>query len=380
VPKYSYPRDDDLVKLIQQEGSVAGAAFYLHIPDSTLKDHIYRNPELREAVADVRKQELSVGPGYTPNDIDTAVHKILKKGEASIESVADYLEVPPKTVRSSVERLRHAGFRIQSTEEELDIVLDKVVPTNTPGLRHKSTTLLDGNQVRVGVVSDTHLSSNEEALEELHVAYDKFEQEGITEVWHAGDWTCGRGIFRGQDIEIKHHTFETQVDYLVANYPHREGIVTRGIAGNHDIEGDFGRIGADPVQALANQREDIEYLGPYTAWIELPGGAWVHLLHGKGSMSYAYSYKAQKLVQGYAAGRKPAVLIVGHWHVNGNIEDRAVQVLFPSCFEWRGFFLERIGLTPSVGFNIITMTIGDDGSLVGWAPHFYRFHEGRSVV
>ena len=308
----------------------------------------------------------------------TSVHALLNKPvPTSIPDIADELDVPPKRVRQAVEILRMRGFRIPD-EEQGSISIQKIAPAKNN--LHKS--VLEGNEIEFGVVSDTHLSSNEEALEELHLAYDVFEERGISQVFHAGDWTCGSGIFRGQIAEIKNHTFESQVEYLVKNYPHRPGILTSGISGNHDIEGDFGRIGANPVVALANRRDDIEFLGDYSAYVNLHTDehpTWLHLLHGKGGMSYAYSYKAQKIVEGYSNDRRPAMLAVGHWHVAGQFEARGTQVLFPACFEWQSPFLERLGLNPAVGFTIIKMTIGDDGEIVQIKPEYYRFREAREL-
>lgn len=315
------------------------------------------------------------------SEITEAVHNLLQKSRSSAEytvsQIADELDISPRRVRDALEVLRQQGYRIPDSDEKVHI--EKVIPARTN--LHRS--LLEGNEITIGIVSDTHLSSNEEALSELHLAYDIFEDRGITEVLHAGDWTCGAGIFRGQVSEIKNHTFEQQVEYLVEHYPKRDGIVTRGISGNHDIEGDFGRIGANPVVALANQRDDIEFLGDYSAWINYgpddDNPCWIHLLHGKGGMSYSYSYKAQKLADGYRAERMPALLAVGHWHVRGAFEARGVQVLFPACFEWQSPFLTRLGLSPAVGFHILTLTIGDDGTLVKMIPEYFRFTEGRTT-
>lgn len=334
-----------------------------------------------------RRQQSYTGvqvPGEIDVDEDIIVsrlHDELQKVKGdqgpSISTLADALDVSPKRIREALDVLRHQGYRIPDSDETVHI--EKVVPSRTN--LHKS--LLEGNKITLGIVSDTHLSSNEEALSELHLAYDIFAERGITEVLHAGDWTCGAGIFRGQVSEIKNHTFEQQVEYLVDNYPRRDGIVTRGISGNHDIEGDFGRIGANPVVALANQRDDIEFLGDYSAWINYgpsdENPCWIHLLHGKGGMSYSYSYKAQKLADGYRAERMPALLAVGHWHVRGAFEARGVQVLFPACFEWQSPFLTRLGLSPAVGFHILTLTIGDDGTLVKMVPEYFRFIEGRTI-
>jgi predicted phosphodiesterase len=362
-----FPSHQELAAIINREGSISAAARALGIPDPTLRGHVSRTPELQELV------DTGPEPVVYADDVAERAHGLLRKGKVlRVEDLADALDCSPKRARAALDELRQRGFRVP---DEVDgrIELQKVPPAREN--LHRS--LLEGKELRIGLVSDTHLSSNEEALSELHLAYDTFMDEGITEVLHAGDWTCGAGIFPTQKSEIKHHTFEAQVDYLVENYPQRPGIVTRGISGNHDIEGDFGRIGANPVVALANRRDDVEFLGDYSAHVELPGGAWIHLLHGKGGMSYAYSYKAQKLVDGYPAGRKPSILAVGHWHVSGHIEARGVEVVWPMCFEWRSKFLERLGLHPAVGFQILNLTIGDDGSLVRFTRERFRFWEGR---
>lgn len=302
-----------------------------------------------------------------------------RKRAYEVETLADQLDVSPKRVRDAVDKLRLLGFRIPD-ERAGTVELVKVPPTRSDEIHKLPLELLAGDRIRFGVVSDTHLSSKEQALEELELAYDYFEREEIADVLHAGDFTAGVGIFPGQHNSILNHTYEDQVDYLVERYPKRAGIVTRGIGGNHDLEGQFGRIGADPVKALANRRDDIQYLGPFSAWVELPNGALIHLLHGKGGMSYAYSYKAQKLTEGYAAGRKPHALIVGHWHVQGCLQSRGIQVMFPACFEWRSVFLERIGLSPAVGFHVVEALLGDDGSIVEWLPRWKPFWEGRVVT
>lgn len=293
--------------------------------------------------------------------------------DATVEALADAADVSPRRVREAAERLNIAGFRL--AHDDARVALERIAPQRD----HLHQALFDGDRLRVGLVSDTHLAAKEEALSELHLAYDVFVDEGIAEVWHAGDLVTGKGIFRGQEAEVKFVTLDDQIAYAAEHYPQRDGIKTRIIGGNHDLEGEAGRVGLDVVRAVANQRDDFDYLGPFSAWFETPQGAWVHLLHGRGGMSYSFSYKAQKLVDGYPGGRKPAVLCVGHWHVRGNFEARAVEVVFPGCFEWQSRFMARLGLNPAVGFHILDMTFGDDGSLVQFQPRWYRFYEGRVV-
>jgi predicted phosphodiesterase len=311
---------------------------------------------------------------------DAWLLRLLKRhgDDASVDVLADAADVSPRRVREALERLQAGGYRVNVSDEK--VTLARVAPQGV-NLHKLSPKLFDGELLRVGVVSDTHLGANEEALAELHLAYDIFQREGISEVWHAGDWGTGVGMFRTHHAEAHVHTAAEQVDYLAEHYPARKGIVTRGISGNHDLEGDFGRIGFDPVAALANRRSDVDYLGEYGAWLELREGtgSWVHLLHGAGGMSYAYSYKAQKIVDGYPAGRKPAVTIVGHWHVRGNFQARNVELVFPGCFEWQSRFMQRLGLQPAVGFHILELRVAADGSVVEFTPRWFPYYAGRVV-
>ena len=306
------------------------------------------------------------------------VDLLRKAGDrATVTDLANMGDVSPKRVKDALERLAEKGYRVGAIEHE--VVLERVPPTSEKSVVHQA--LFEGDHVRIGVVSDTHLGANEEALEELHLAYDIFAEQGITQVWHAGDWGTGLELFKTHHSEAKVHTLDEQVEYLIKNYPHREGIKTRGISGNHDITGLAGRAGFDPIVPFAAARDDIEYLGIYDAWLETRpnSGRWFHLLHGSGGMSYSWSYKAQRLVDSYLPARKPGALIVGHWHVKGNIRARDVEVLWPGCFEWQSYFMKRLGLQPAVGFHILEMTIADDGSIVRWRPEWWPYFPGRKV-
>lgn len=321
-----------------------------------------------------------VAPEVAADEFLTSLHGLVKGRGRTVSHLADRLDCSPRRVREGIAELRRRGYRVREPDEGGEVVLDRVAPTRD----QLHLGLLRGETVRLGIVSDTHLCSKEEAADELQLAYDAFAAEGITEVLHAGDLVAGRGIYRTQDQDLRVHTAEGQVDYAVEHYPRREGITTRMIAGNHDIEGAFGQIGFDPVAAVAARREDIDYLGPWEAWLDYSPNperpCYVHLLHGKGGMSYSVSYKAQKFADSYPPGRKPAVSVIGHFHVRGDWTHRGIQILFPGAFEWRTALGVRLGLTPAVGFHIVEMTIGQDGSLVGWAPRWMPFYEGRRLA
>lgn len=301
------------------------------------------------------------------------------KKAVSIEFLADALDVAPKRAREAVDVLRQDGFRIVDDEDAPGAVRLEKLPPATPTVTRLA---LQGDEVTVGIVSDTHLGSREEALPELLAVYEEFEARGIDTVLHAGDLTAGIGIYRGQQangLMPGMNTYNEQVDYAAEVYPKVDGITTYIIAGNHDIEGEAGRVGFDPVQAVCHRRSDIVYCGAYHGSLELPNGAHATMVHGRGGGGYAISYKPQRYVEGLPPGRKPALLIFGHWHVSGFFRHRQVTCLLAGCFEWQTDLLVRLGLQPDVGAWIVTLRLGDDGSVVGIRPEWLGFYAGRKI-
>lgn len=297
--------------------------------------------------------------------------------EATVEQLADQADEPPKRVRAAAERLVEAGYRITLGEVEDKVVLERVP---RPSMREHKV-LFAGETYRFGIASDAHLNSKHCRLDELHIAYDRFKAEGIETVYNPGDIVAGRGIFRGQDHEIINHTFETQKQYAIDNYPKRPGILTKIISGNHDAEGDFGRAGADACHGVANEREDIEWCGMYAADFVLPNGAVMTMRHPMGGSSYAKSYKPQKFAESFEGGTKPNVVLFGHWHNMLYTIERNIHMLNCGTFEGYGGTLGlRVPLgAPAVGFFIVELTVGADASVVRFRPEWFSFFGGRKV-
>lgn len=303
--------------------------------------------------------------------------RLPKVANLTLEELADEADVSPKRIRAALETLVERGFRVELDESR--VVLERVAPA-TDFVHGAAPALFDGELVRFGVVSDTHLGSKEERLEELHTAYEILAREGVTEVFHPGDLVAGMGVYRHQIRDLKIVGFDEQVEYAIENYPRQPGITTRIISGNHDLEGEFGRMAADPVTAVCNRRDDFKHLGHYSAWVELPNGGRIHVLHPGGGASYALSYKLQRLCEGYEGGRKPSILLAGHYHRRASIEHRGIESLMCGTFEGATSLAKRYGMgPPAIGFHICEAVMADDGSLVDFTPRWLRFFPGRKV-
>lgn len=207
----------------------------------------------------------------------------------------------------------------------------------------------DGELVRIGVVSDTHLCSRHQQLTHLKTIYNRFADEGIEMVLHAGDLVEGIRMYRGWEQEVLFHGADKQAEYATKVYPSGKGIRTYIISGNHDASFSTN-AGVNVVRRVCENRHDMVYLGSYGAYLSLPGGVRAYLHHGAGGVSYSRSYKIQKAVENFAPENKPHIYISGHYHIACTLPDyRNVFAMHPGAFQSQTEFLRRLGVSPDVG-------------------------------
>jgi predicted phosphodiesterase len=239
-------------------------------------------------------------------------------------------------------------------------------------IRHQFTDRI----VRFGVVSDTHLCSTEERLDELRTFYDICKRkEGIEVVIHIGDLIAGQGVYAGQENELTVFGCDNQVAYAVENYPN--GLKTYFITGNHDLSY-WKTVGVDIGERVMASREDMVYLGQYQADLMLPtpyGAVKVRMMHPDGGGAYALSYKAQKIAEQIPSGQKPQILLLGHFHTSHYFFYRNIHILNAGSFEGQTKFILRKGINPVIGGWIVNIRLADDAhnSVVSIQPSFIPF-------
>ena len=254
------------------------------------------------------------------------------------------IEEPQMTDEEMIARLEDKGYLLhkQAIVEDKEFVID--------------SSRFAGDVTKFAVVSDTHLGSRFQQLSHLKTAYSYFKEVGVKTVLHCGDMFAGNGrVYRGQTYELFVHGADEQLEYAREKYPQEDGITTYLISGNHCLSF-LNSDGFDICKALSKEREDIIYLGQYGAYVDICGIR-VYLHHGLGGVSYARTYKLQKLIEQLAPENKPQVFLAGHWHITSILPMyRNVFCLAAGCFETQTPFLRRLGVYPEVGFSIIEAT------------------------
>lgn len=227
--------------------------------------------------------------------------------------------------------------------------------------------------IELGVVSDSHLCSNYQQLSHLHDFYDMCSDQGIKTILNAGDICAGNGkVYRGQNYDIFIHGADPVVDYIAKNYPHKKGIKTLAIAGNHD-ESFLKTDNTDIVKRVASRRTDIEYLGMHGAYVQM-GNIKIYMMHPSGGVAYARSYKLQKIIEQFSPQNKPHILLCGHYHTITHLGMyRNVEGFTLGCFEAQTPYLKRKGLYPSLSGLVLKLhpnEKGLDGISTRWKYYY----------
>lgn len=226
----------------------------------------------------------------------------------------------------------------------------------------------------IGYVTDTHMGSLYERTKLIKVAYQCFQDEGITKVYHSGDLVDGEKMYRGQEYELKIHGADAQVSHFVNSFPEVSGIKTYFITGNHDLSF-YKHSGVDVGFMISSQRSDLVYLRQEEADIPIQnkeGKIILRLSHpGKGT-AYALSYHPQKYMESLTGGEKPNIIFCGHYHKSEYLFYRNIHFVQGGTLQAQTPFMRRQHIAAMLGFWTIRFQIYRN-SVVGFTPTFHPF-------
>jgi predicted phosphodiesterase len=219
----------------------------------------------------------------------------------------------------------------------------------------------EGQRIRIGFLTDTHIGSIFFKPELLEQAIEEFKKEGCEIVCHAGDVTDGMSRREGHVYELSHIGYDRQKDYAIELLSQWEGKMYC-ISGNHDLW--FlknANIGANIVKDICEKLPDAEFLGYDEGDISLNGKATLRLWHGGDGNSYATSYRIQKIIESFTGGEKPNVLLAGHTHKQLYMFERHIHAVSGGsiCLQTSWMRMKRIQAHP--GFWILDIWINDTG-------------------
>jgi predicted phosphodiesterase len=227
----------------------------------------------------------------------------------------------------------------------------------------------NGDRIRFGVLSDTHLCSLYEALDPLHNFYDEMKAMDVKHVFHAGNWVDG------DKFKSEIHTWgvRNQLVYFLNNYPQREGVTSHILDGDDHEGWWFQNSGILPGETLVNlapqyERTDLNYLGYIEQEVHFPVGGEdvrMRIMHGGGGSAKSVSLASQNIIDGtLTPSEVPDILVLGHYHKAHFLPNyRGCFCIQAGCFEWQTTFMRKKVLHSAIGGWIIEVTRNAHGRL-----------------
>ena len=295
----------------------------------------------------------------------------LKKEKLTYNDIESEFDLTRNEVKEYLDNLRLDGFEIPHDIQNHQFAF--WIPSAPLRENQENTYKVqkdENGDIKIGIISDTHIGSKFHAEKALNKMYEEFEKNDVYLILHAGDLTEGNGhIYRGQLFEMSDFGYNNLVDKVIKTFPQKEDALTAIISGNHDMSF-YNDCGADLVKDVCNQREDLDYMGQYSAKLkinDLEG----YIVHPSGGMPYSRSYKIQKMIESMET--RPAFLIRGHLHVAMSLPYLGTQGIEAGCFQYQTPYLARKGLHPEVGGWILTIKSDGKGKIKEFNPRWISY-------
>jgi len=359
----------DLIKTLSQKYSDSEIAKILK--DTYPNEEFSRNSvkRIRQVKNIKKKREVLLTPQInTQVDYSEGKKKILewlKEDKLSIGEISRRLDRSKETVIKMLDALKEEGYEISLDEETKQAELRKIVKTEFKPIKFQK---LYRTTYKIGLISDTHLCSKFQQITLLHTAYRIMEKEKVDFCIHCGDLVDGWEVYRGQEFEIFTKGIDEQREYAIQNYPKTKKFKTYIVSGNHDYSF-IKKYGYNIVRAICREREDLVYRGEVGAKFEIKDII-VELLHPTGGKSYAISYKPQKFIEAMAGdiisqiqtkkeAKIPQIFLIGHYHSSLYFPYLGFSIYAVPCFQATTPYLKARGYHPSIGFWIISLSVGE---------------------
>lgn len=304
------------------------------------------------------------------NDPQSLIRKKLKDPK-TLNDLVKSTGLSDIEVLGHIAKLRNEGEEILDAKgpgNEVVYVLSQNTNTTFEEHRHYHDV---SKQIRIGIVSDTHICSRFWQPTYLRMAYEHMKSLEITSVYHCGDITDG--FYKDRMEETYAFGADAQVDEVVLKYPKVEGMTTYFITGNHDYT-HMRNGGSDVGRAIANLREDMIYLGRDYAKIWLTDKVDMDIVHPGDGTSYALSYQLQKRINNMSGGRKPKIMVSGHYHKNFAMFYRNIHALTAASFQAQSNWMRGKAIESDIGFVVLDINVNDKGDIIEFNHRYFPYY------
>ena len=296
---------------------------------------------------------------------------VLSQFDIPEETFNRYMRLAKELGISTVDRGKIISQIIQNyTDKELEAIAKggRIVP----GYAKVPIISFEGERVRIGAITDTHIGSVDFHEERLYQAFDEFKKSKVDFIVHAGDVLEGMSNRPGHIYELSHLGYDLQKTYATEILSQWTDTDIYAISGNHD-RWYIKSSGANALGDIEKELKNYHFIGHDEGEISLKGKAVLRLWHGEDGSSYALSYRLQKILESLTGGQKPNAMIVGHVHKYVDIFERHVLCTSIGCIQSQTRWMRSKRISAHTGFAIIDYWVNNQGickKTLDWRPFY----------
>jgi biotin operon repressor len=283
-------------------------------------------------------------------ELQDAIHGVLKTGSRSPDALAKQFSVPSAAVVDAIEAMADNGVKIEFVK-----VTGHYTITTTP----PAAGYLDGPVIEITSRKDNtfcFLASGDLHAGSKYSRYDvredlirRAEDRGAQAILDTGNWIDGEARFNKHDLEAV--GLDAQIKMLAARHP-KTKLPVYAVAGDdhegwyEDREGiNIGWYCEKTMREAGHNWTNLGYMEAHIRLVNANSGKTqvIAVVHPGGGSAYAMSYRPQKIIESYEGGEKPAVAVYGHYHKldAGNV--RNVWYGQTGCFDGRAHVRTETG-------------------------------------
>lgn len=284
---------------------------------------------------------------------------VLKQFGLNDETLNRYLRLAKEYGISTVDKGKIISQIIQNySDKELEAIAKggRIVP----GYGKVPIVSFEGDRIRVGAMTDTHIGSIQSPPERIYQIFDEFKKAKVDFITHSGDVTEGMSNRPGHIYELTALGYDAQKALSIEIFKQWTDTDIYAIDGNHD-RWFLKSNGAKIVKDIADVIPNFKFIGHDEGDISLKGKATLNLWHGEDGNSYALSYRLQKILESLTGGEKPNAMICGHTHKYVDIFERHVFCTSVGCVQSQTPWMKSKRIAAHPGFAIIDYWVNDRG-------------------
>jgi hypothetical protein len=219
-----------------------------------------------------------------------------------------------------------------------------------------------GRHFKFGYYGDPHMGEKHFHEDLWRAMLKTFIREGVRHIYGVGDNLEGMSGRPGHIYELAHIGASAQLDYAERMFGLAPTLRFHIIDGNHDLwYQEKGNAGLSAGQELGRRCRNVQFLGQWEADIVLQKSCTMKLFHGNDGTAYADSYKIQKLIESFEGGKKPNIILSGHYHKQIAIFRRNIFGFECGTLCGQTRFMRGKKIQAHKGFGIIEVWVGEHG-------------------